>query len=66
MPANVAAVVFLLPARDPSKSAGGRTGWRQILHMDYLGSLLIFACITCLLLALQWGGNDYPWSSEYI
>jgi hypothetical protein len=31
--------------------------------MDYIGSGLILACITCLLLALQWGGNDYAWSS---
>ena len=31
--------------------------------MDYIGSGLILACVTCLLLALQWGGNDYPWSS---
>jgi hypothetical protein len=32
--------------------------------MDYVGSGLILACITCLLLALQWGGNDYAWSSK--
>lgn len=32
--------------------------------MDYIGSGLILACVTCLLLALQWGGNDYEWSSE--
>jgi hypothetical protein len=33
--------------------------------MDYIGSGLILACITCLLLALQWGGNDYAWSSSF-
>jgi hypothetical protein len=33
--------------------------------MDYIGSGLILACVTCLLLALQWGGNDYPWSSKF-
>lgn len=32
--------------------------------MDYLGSALILAAVTCLLLALQWGGNDYAWGSE--
>jgi hypothetical protein len=55
--------VFLLPARDPAKTEHGKTGWRQIARMDYIGSGLILACITCLLLALQWGGNDYAWSS---
>lgn len=34
--------------------------------MDYIGSVLILSCVTCLLLALQWGGNDYAWSSECI
>ena len=58
------AVIFLLPARDPAKREGGHTGWRQVKQMDYIGSALILACITCLLLALQWGGNDYAWSSE--
>lgn len=32
--------------------------------MDYIGSALILACITCLLLALQWGGNEYAWASK--
>jgi MFS family permease len=47
-----------------AKTEHGKTGWRQIARMDYVGSGLILACITCLLLALQWGGNDYPWSSK--
>ncbi|KAL7420794.1 hypothetical protein Q5752_004747 [Cryptotrichosporon argae] len=58
------AVVFLLPAREPDRSRkDGITGWRAIAKMDWIGSALIIAVITCLLIALQWGGNDYAWSN---
>jgi hypothetical protein len=61
-----AAVVFLLPARDPERRLNQvkLPLGKALLKMDYLGSALILACVTCLLLALQWGGNDYPWGSE--
>ena len=32
--------------------------------MDYVGTVLIFVLVICLLLALQWGGNEYAWGSE--
>lgn len=58
-----AAVLFLLPARKPDRHHKDQPKtWREALtKMDWLGSALVLVFITCLLLALQWGGNDYPW-----
>ncbi len=36
-------------------------GWPAVKRMDFLGAAMILVIITCLLLALQWGGNQYPW-----
>ncbi|ODN92812.1 major facilitator superfamily transporter [Cryptococcus wingfieldii CBS 7118] len=62
-----AAVVFLLPAHAPAKSGSDDTTERSVLHkilrLDWLGTALIFCCMTCLLLALSWGGNEYSWKS---
>lgn len=56
---------FLLPATEPSKEAVGESaaaevqGWRKLLKMDFIGSALVLALVTCLLLALQWGECDW-------
>jgi len=34
--------------------------------LDWIGSVLMLGIITCLLLALQWGGVDYAWSDPVI
>jgi EmrB/QacA subfamily drug resistance transporter len=34
--------------------------------IDWLGAALLVASVSCLLLALSWGGNQYPWSSGTI
>lgn len=34
--------------------------------MDGAGALTLVGCVTCLLLALQWGGQKYPWNSARI
>lgn len=60
-----AAVVFLLPARKPDRTDRNLpTTWRETLvRMDWIGSALVILFVTCLLLALQWGGNEYRWDS---
>ncbi|KAI5476002.1 Major facilitator transporter-like protein [Pseudohyphozyma bogoriensis] len=40
-----------------------RSLFRQILRMDWVGAALVLSAVTCLVLALQWGGNTKPWSS---
>jgi MFS family permease len=34
--------------------------------VDYLGAMLMGTSVVCLLLALVWGGVDYPWGSRQI
>ncbi|OXG16048.1 major facilitator superfamily transporter [Cryptococcus neoformans Tu259-1] len=60
------AVVFLLPARDPEHADAAppdRTVLGKLRRLDWLGTGLIFCAITCLLLALAWGGNQYTWNN---
>ncbi|KLT45963.1 transporter [Cutaneotrichosporon oleaginosum] len=58
------AVVFLLPAHDPVRRENSPKNLREALRrMDWLGSALAMLFVTCLLLALQWGGNEYAWSN---
>nr|XP_031860928.1 uncharacterized protein CI109_003655 [Kwoniella shandongensis]KAA5528000.1 hypothetical protein CI109_003655 [Kwoniella shandongensis] len=61
-----AAVVFLLPARAPAEDRNapeGRTLLGKLRRLDWVGTALIFCTITCLLLALSWGGNEYSWKN---
>ena len=39
------------------------TPLEKFLQMDLLGTFLLLASITCLILALQWGGVEKPWHS---
>ncbi len=57
-------VIFLLPARPPERTHEfHRTGWAGFRQMDWVGCGLSLTMVTCLLIALQWGGNDYPWKN---
>ncbi|KAL3472536.1 major facilitator superfamily domain-containing protein [Aspergillus californicus] len=38
----------------------------RIKQLDFIGAFLLIPSIICLLLALQWGGNKYPWSNSRI
>ena len=39
---------------------------RQFIRLDPLGSLVFLPGVVCFLLALQWGGNEYPWNNGRI
>ena len=39
---------------------------RRSHRIDILGAALLTASVSCLLLALVWGGTEYPWSSPVI
>ncbi|KAF7560344.1 hypothetical protein G7046_g3799 [Stylonectria norvegica] len=56
------AILFLvkLPA-DPNKKSGN---FRDFMHkFDLVGSIILMPWVICLLLAMQWGGSKYAWSS---
>ncbi|KAF3800881.1 Efflux pump roqT [Colletotrichum gloeosporioides] len=44
-------------------SDGNRKLSSKLKEFDIIGLSVFFACMVCLLLALQWGGSEYPWSS---
>ncbi|KAI8866360.1 MFS general substrate transporter [Ramicandelaber brevisporus] len=39
---------------------------RSLRRVDFVGSLAFAAAISCILLATQWGGHEYSWSSSQI
>jgi EmrB/QacA subfamily drug resistance transporter len=39
---------------------------RQRRRIDYLGSLLLVAAVSCIVTATTWGGSTYPWGSTQI
>lgn len=60
----VAAVIFLLPPAEPIRREGAPTTLKDALRrMDWIGSALVLLFVTCILLALQWGGNKYAWNN---
>ena len=55
---SILAVIFLLPHR-PFRE-------REKHSIDYLGSLILMAGTSALVLATIWGGNQYEWASPQI
>lgn len=59
--------VILLVLRLPSKTAySGTPILERIKQLDLIGASLLIPAIICLLLALQWGGNQYAWNNSKI
>lgn len=62
---SIAVILFVL--RLPSKNQfSGTSVLARIKQLDLLGASLLIPAIICLLLALQWGGNKYPWNNSRI
>ncbi|OQE19402.1 hypothetical protein PENSTE_c015G04019 [Penicillium steckii] len=62
---SIAVIVFIL--RVPEKSEfSGTSVLERIKQLDLIGASLLIPAIICLLLALQWGGNKYPWNNSRI
>ena len=39
---------------------------RRMVRIDWVGTALLAAAITCLVLFTTWGGSEYPWGSPMI
>ncbi|CCF38735.1 hypothetical protein CH063_00296, partial [Colletotrichum higginsianum] len=50
----------------PPREGGPMTTMQKILSLDLVGSFVFVPGIFMLILALQWGGNLYPWKSATI
>jgi MFS family permease len=59
----VAITVLLLVLQLPAKKEEKVPLAKQLQQMDPLGTVLFLASVVCLLVALQWGGTTYAWSS---
>lgn len=57
----IGALALLTTGLTMPKLASGRQH-----RVDYLGAALLVAGVTPLLLALSWGGTEYPWGSAQI
>ncbi|KAJ7251081.1 major facilitator superfamily domain-containing protein [Mycena rebaudengoi] len=65
LPLGAPTVLFIiLFFQSPAKKE--REGSIRLKHFDPWGTLVFVPAIVCLLLALQWGGSRYPWSSGRI
>ncbi|OJJ44953.1 hypothetical protein ASPZODRAFT_153281 [Penicilliopsis zonata CBS 506.65] len=62
---SIAVVLFVLKL--PSKNEfSGTSVLNRIKQLDLIGAALLIPAVVCLLLALQWGGNKYPWNNSRI
>jgi amino acid permease len=53
--------------KSPKRKSQTQTTWQQkIQSMDPIGTAVFIPAIVCCLLALQWGGTKYAWSSARI
>ena len=60
----IATVFFFF--HNPERKHSRLTTKQKIAEIDLLGALFLICAITCLLLALQWGGSVYPWHDSKV
>jgi hypothetical protein len=60
------AVIFFFLHIQRVNNPEGKTFFQRILELDLIGAAIFVPAIVCLLLALQWGGADYPWNDQRI
>lgn len=64
---GITAVGILALLKLPPRAIPQKRSWMQtIKSLDPLGTMVFVPSIVCLLLALQWGGVQYPWSNGRI
>ncbi|KAL3426835.1 efflux pump [Phlyctema vagabunda] len=70
LPIGAVSAIFLLLIKIPdrmSKAKRKEATWKQVLGKLDLGGFVLFAPFaTMFLMALQWGGSEYPWKSATI
>ncbi|KAI9663526.1 MAG: MFS sugar transporter [Alyxoria varia] len=60
----VTALFIIFFFSSPHREAQTTLTWKEkIGQMDLLGTGIFVPAVVCLLLALQWGGSEYDWSS---
>jgi MFS family permease len=60
-------VLFLiLPSNPPPKKHGGESFKQRLMQFDPVGTAFLLPGLVLVLLALQWGSNQYAWSSTRV
>ncbi|KAJ5691702.1 major facilitator superfamily domain-containing protein [Penicillium malachiteum] len=62
---SIAVILFILRLPERNEFSGTSIATR-LRQLDIIGASLLIPAIVCLLLALQWGGNQYPWNNSKI
>ncbi|KAJ5635708.1 uncharacterized protein N7484_009021 [Penicillium longicatenatum] len=63
----VGLVLVWFTLRKPPPAVKGDLPWKQKLRqLDLLGATVLLGAVSCLNLALQWGGIVYPWSDTKV
>ncbi|KAH8928280.1 putative MFS toxin efflux pump [Atractiella rhizophila] len=66
LPIGIPTIFAIVLLFSPPERRNTLTFREKMLKIDWVGTGLILACITCFLLALQWGGIQDPWSASKI
>ncbi|KAJ6445403.1 major facilitator superfamily transporter [Purpureocillium lavendulum] len=57
------AIVYLTVKHIPGKEETSKSSVEKLKHLDPVGAAVLVPSVICLVLALQWGGAEYAWSS---
>lgn len=52
--------------KSPKRAFTEITLKQKLVEMDFVGAGFLISAIVCLLLSLQWGGLQYPWSTSKV
>ncbi|KAF8142681.1 ABC transporter [Mycena galopus ATCC 62051] len=65
---SICGVAFLLQASPPlgQSARPQREMFQEAVSLDFIGTTLVAAAVTCLILALQWGGNTKSWDDKAV
>ncbi|KAL3421609.1 major facilitator superfamily transporter [Phlyctema vagabunda] len=62
----VTAIIMVAFLHNPKQTDWKLSFKEKLARMDILGALFLISAMVCLLLALQWGGNEYAWSDSRV
>ncbi|OQE39277.1 hypothetical protein PENCOP_c007G02408 [Penicillium coprophilum] len=64
LPIGGAAMVFIAFCLKVPKPHTAKATWgEKLIQLDFFGTISLVSGVICLVLALQWGGQRYAWSS---
>ncbi|KAK0662960.1 putative MFS toxin efflux pump [Cercophora samala] len=62
----MAVIIFFLRVKKPDSELAGQGRMERVMQLDLVGTAIMLPSVIMLLLALQWGGLEYPWSDSKV